>query len=276
MTLLTKIQATGFLNTLARVSLETASGAPDAYRHRLSERAGFLCEAAKLEPEAAGEALKLGRVEPRHFSTDTIARVVTTTTTAIQVPAAAMIEGAGIRGPIQINIHGELLDVPAGLDAALRVASEVHLDIDSGGGSSPAALRMIKKLRQSRLPVIVTIATACSAAAMVGCLAGTVRRIRHDGHIMLHSCSHIAAGHPSEFRRVADQLDRLNLGVINMYAKRTGLRREIVSEWFGDKDTWFTAQEAMALGLVDQILGGSIGGRDGSCYPVPATAEATA
>lgn len=160
-------------------------------------------------------------------------------------------EPAGLR---TFTFDGEILAVPEQFTKLLKDAKHVTLKIDSPGGSAPAALRMIRALKQSRVFVKVEIGKMAVSAAADLAMSGHRRTIRKDGVIVLHEPSHLILGDAAAFRKAASQLDRLQDIFTDLYAAATGRPPSIVREWFkpGVHCT-FNAEQALAAGLVHDI-----------------------
>lgn len=72
--------------------------------------------------------------------------------------------------------------------------------------------------------------------------------------IMIHKAWAFAVGNSDEIRNVAKLLDGLDENITGFYATRLGKTHAEVMEMLAD-ETWFTAAEAKASGLIDGIVG---------------------
>jgi ATP-dependent protease ClpP protease subunit len=70
---------------------------------------------------------------------------------------------------------------------------------------------------------------------------------------MLHVPATAALGSSTRLRQEADALDALNSKCVALLSKRTGQPLKVCDGWLSGPDRWFTAQEAVANGLVDEI-----------------------
>ena len=61
-----------------------------------------------------------------------------------------------------------------------------------------------------------------------------------------------AAGNAAEFRKLADDLDKIEESAIAAYRAKTGLDDEGLKELL-DAETWLTAAEAVEMGFADEI-----------------------
>lgn len=140
---------------------------------------------------------------------------------------------------------------PDDLLSQLEGATRAEAFINSTGGASNVALLVHDAL--AKIETAVTIQHAASAAAIIA-MAGKVRRIHADGRIMLHAARHWVSGNANELRGYANELETLNEKAAAILTARTGQPLEVVRQWLNGSDTWFTADEALAAGLVDEIL----------------------
>lgn len=95
-------------------------------------------------------------------------------------------------------------------------------------------------------------------AASIGAIifmAGHKRYMASNALLMLHAASGMVYGQAQKLREAALLLDKINAGLIETIVKQTGKKEEEVKKWFAeDKDTWFTAQEALDAGLIHGIV----------------------
>jgi hypothetical protein len=73
--------------------------------------------------------------------------------------------------------------------------------------------------------------------------------------MMIHKPSNVLWGYynSDDMRKHADTLDSIQRGIAGVYATKTGLT-EKECEKLMDKETWFTANEAVEKGFADEIL----------------------
>jgi ATP-dependent Clp protease protease subunit len=54
-------------------------------------------------------------------------------------------------------------------------------------------------------------------------------------------------------RKQAYILDKVGGKLVDAYQRRTGIGREAIEAWM-DEETWFTSDEAVEAGLVDEVI----------------------
>jgi len=93
---------------------------------------------------------------------------------------------------------------------------------------------------------------ALSAASLVF-MAGAVRRIHATSMLMVHAPWTTEGGNANELRQRATMLDSVARSMQAAYA-RSGQPPEVIASWLDDRDHWFTADEAMNLGLATETV----------------------
>ena len=157
------------------------------------------------------------------------------------------------RDEAHVFIHSEIGAWGVGFEDFARELGDVKtvsLSIDCMGGDSQCALK-VAELLQERDSVCTITGSACSSGVTVamGC-----RRILAlpSAEIMVHSPILFCHGCPSELREQADNLERILAPIRSLYEKRCS--PALVEKWFASGDWWLTPEEALQVGLVDEIL----------------------
>lgn len=135
-------------------------------------------------------------------------------------------------------------------------AGTIHLRINSPGGSVFAARAMQAALREHPATVVAHIDGYAASAASVLMLAGD-RVIASDGAmVMIHKAWTLGWGNEDDLRATADLLGKVDSTLVDSYAAKTGRDKDEIAAWMAD-ETWFTAAEALAAGLVDEVAADS-------------------
>lgn len=95
-------------------------------------------------------------------------------------------------------------------------------------------------------------ALAASAASVAVCGAHRVV-IASNAMLMIHNPWTYAAGDAEDFRKVADVLDQTMEAIIAAYKAKAPDIDEVELRRLVAAETWLTAQEAVALGLADEV-----------------------
>jgi hypothetical protein len=83
-------------------------------------------------------------------------------------------------------------------------------------------------------------------------LAGDRRVIAGNGMVMIHNPATLAYGNATEFRKVADMLDKYLDRMIADYTSKTG-QEDAEMRRLMDAETWYTGQEALEAGFATEI-----------------------
>jgi ATP-dependent Clp protease protease subunit len=132
---------------------------------------------------------------------------------------------------------------------------EVYMYINSPGGVVTAGLAIYDTMQFIR-PKIQTlcIGQAASAASLLLCAGEKGERFcLPNSRILVHQPSASFYGQAADIARHAQEILKLKRRLNEIYAKHTGQSVETVEKAL-DRDTYLTAEEAKAFGLVDQLM----------------------
>lgn len=131
-------------------------------------------------------------------------------------------------------------------------AEVINLRINSPGGDVFAAQAICTALKQHSAKVIAHIdGVAASAATSIACACDEV--VMADGAMyMIHNAWTIALGDRNDFIETAALLEKIDGTLADAYATRTGNKKEEMAALM-DAETWFTAKEAIDIGLADKM-----------------------
>jgi ATP-dependent protease ClpP protease subunit len=152
-------------------------------------------------------------------------------------------------------------------------AGRLDLRVSSPGGSFHEACAMRAALVAH--PAYVTAyvdGLAASAASVL--ITGADKVIQARGaQQMCHRASCLAIGTAADLRADADLLDKVDRDIAGFYLERSG--QGSVESWLSamDAETWYTAEEAVAAGLADEIAADPVRTRDTETEQVPVAAS---
>jgi ATP-dependent Clp endopeptidase proteolytic subunit ClpP len=136
--------------------------------------------------------------------------------------------------------------------AALNDYPRLTLRINSPGGSVWDGMAIYNAVKDHPAHVTTIIDGLAASIASVIALAGDEVRMADGALMMIHDPSVMAEGGADDMRSAANMLDRITTFLVDVYTARTG--------WTPDEtraamaaETWYTAREAHAAGLVDTI-----------------------
>lgn len=141
------------------------------------------------------------------------------------------------------------------VDQISQAAGEdITLRVNSPGGDVHEGLAIMNALRAHKGTVTAIVeGLAASAASFIVCGGADRAIMRPHAEMMIHDAWACPEGNADELRRAADNLDRLSDNLASIYAAKAGGDR---AEWRDRMmaETWYSAEEALVAGLVDQIV----------------------
>jgi ATP-dependent protease ClpP protease subunit len=145
--------------------------------------------------------------------------------------------------------------------AALRElgAGPIDVRINSGGGDVFDGVAIHSLLARHSGTVTMHIDGLAASAASFIAMAGDRIVMARNAFLMIHDGMTMTYGNADTHRASAELLDKVSGNIADMYAERAG---EDVEHWRslmtvnGEDGTWYTGQEALEAGLVDDITGG--------------------
>lgn len=144
----------------------------------------------------------------------------------------------------------EIGSLPAG-------TTDINVSLNTNGGSVFQGLRIYNALLDHPAKVNIRITALAASMGSVIMRAGDTIEIAPTASVMIHNPSNIVWGTAREMRKEASNLDRIKTTLITAMTHRQdslgdNLSAEALSEAM-DEETWYTAQEAVDVGLVDGI-----------------------
>lgn len=138
-------------------------------------------------------------------------------------------------------------------DLELKDGQDVDIEINSPGGYIYPASEIYTALMQHKGNVNITITGRAASAASVIAMAGTHVKMSPTAQMMIHNVSASASGDYRDFEHCAEQLKKSNDTLANAYMLKTGKTKEEILKLM-DYETWFTPDEALENGFIDEIL----------------------
>jgi ATP-dependent Clp protease protease subunit len=146
-------------------------------------------------------------------------------------------------------------NIVASADDALE---ELHIELHSGGGSVFDGWRLYQALMdmRGRVKVVATINSLAASMASVVAMAADVIRIVRGGKLMIHEAATVTWGNAAEHFSAAQNLEEISDSIAQVYADRTGRTKDEMREAMRNT-TWYGAEDARRIGLVDEIISGT-------------------
>jgi ATP-dependent Clp protease protease subunit len=158
--------------------------------------------------------------------------------------------GTEVDDQVANRLCGQLL-----LLSAEDPRSDISLYINSPGGSVSAGLAIYDTMRlipNDVSTLAMGLAGSMGQFLLSGGAPGKRFSLPH-AQILMHQGSAGFGGTAADVEIYAEQLERIGTTLIRLIAEHSGQSTETV-ERDSRRDRWFTAEEALAYGLIDHIL----------------------
>jgi ATP-dependent Clp endopeptidase proteolytic subunit ClpP len=159
---------------------------------------------------------------------------------------------------VNLNTVNTCLDVLKFWEKNDDTPGEIEFVIVSPGGDIYAGLYLFDYIQTMRRKgwKFTTIAYGI-AASMGGILlqAGDVRAMAAESLLLIHEASTWTAGKPGEIEDDMERIKKWQERIVDLFVKRSGGKITATKFKAGwkRKDWWLTSDEALALGLIDEI-----------------------
>lgn len=140
-------------------------------------------------------------------------------------------------------------DVRVALEAAGGETVDVY--INSPGGEIASGSEIYAALQEYGNVKIHITGQACSAASVIA-MAGWCE-MAPTALLMIHCVSTYGGGNHADFAHIAEMLQTADEAISSAYTKKTGRDRQEFLQMM-EKETWITAEKALELKMVDQIM----------------------
>ena len=135
--------------------------------------------------------------------------------------------------------------------------TQIHLFINSPGGSCPAGFAIINMMEWSKLPVSTSgVGMVCSMGLMVFMAGAKGRRvITTKTSILSHRYSSMSKGNHSQLLASRKEQDMEHERIVEHYLNYSNVksREELEQYLLCDVDTWLSPEEAIRFGLADIV-----------------------
>ena len=157
--------------------------------------------------------------------------------------------------------YGYNVSSPADIRQALAdnpPGETLTVEINSPGGSMFAGFEIYSVLLGAECDTeaeVQSLAASAASTAMVGC-----KRVKATpvAQVMIHDPAMLTDGNQYDHQKTAEELAGFAQSILNAYElKCRGKRTRAELEAMMNEETWFTVQDAMDAGLVDEIIGGA-------------------
>ncbi|WP_461614366.1 head maturation protease, ClpP-related [Clostridium sp. Marseille-QA1073] len=140
---------------------------------------------------------------------------------------------------------------------SLQDVDVINVYINSYGGEVAEGLAIYSALKRHKAKVkTYADGFACSIASVIF-MAGDERIMSNASLLMIHNAWTTAAGNANDFRKQADELEKVTKASINAYMNIVNISEEKLKDLL-DNEAWLLPQEALDMGFATSIIADSV------------------
>ncbi len=135
---------------------------------------------------------------------------------------------------------------------AIGAKEDLVVHLNSAGGSVYDGLAIYNLLSSIPHKVHVQIEGRADSIASVIAMSGT-SSIHETGSMTIHNSRGMIGGTKEVLRKHINIMDNIDRAMLNIYARKTGKGKKVIQALM-EKETNFTADEAVSMGLIDSKI----------------------
>ena len=157
---------------------------------------------------------------------------------------------------LEVNKHDDYLVRLGEVNQLIYQPAAIEIFIDSPGGNVYPALGLIDVMAQSRTRIHTIVTGKAMSAALLITACGHKRMAHKHSTFMFHQLSTGTFGNLEDINESVREFNRMQEQLDNIILERTKLTKTILDENRERRSDWYmTSQEALANGIIDQIVG---------------------
>lgn len=129
----------------------------------------------------------------------------------------------------------------------------INVYINSYGGEVAEGLAIYTALKRHKAKIKTFCDGFAASIASVIFMAGDERIMSNASLLFIHNAWTIAEGNANDFRKQAEDLDKITQASINAYMNHVNITEEELKEML-DNETWITPQDALNMGFATAIV----------------------
>jgi len=132
-------------------------------------------------------------------------------------------------------------------------AGKVNLHLNSPGGAIFDGIAIYSALKEHPAHVTVTVDAVAASIASVIAMAGDRIVMARQSVMMIHEGQGVAMGSAEDMTKMAERLELVSNQIAGVYQERVAGSK--IATWRNrmKEETWYTAEEAVAVGLADEV-----------------------
>jgi ATP-dependent Clp protease, protease subunit len=128
----------------------------------------------------------------------------------------------------------------------------LNIYINSDGGDVFAGQAIYSMLKRHPATKNIYIDGLAASIASLIAMAGDKIIMPANAMMMVHRAWTVAMGNANDFRKMAEDMDKIDESIVTVYEAKTGMKQEDIISLL-DAETWLTAQDALDNGFCDEI-----------------------
>lgn len=151
--------------------------------------------------------------------------------------------------------------------AKVKGKSNIKLKLDSIGGDLFLGVAIRSELKALKANITVEVMGVAASAGSVIMTAGDKVKLHSGAVVMIHEAKCVVYDYADAeaLSRIQNMLETANRAMADLYAKKAGKTQAEMLELMHN-ETWLTAEEAVKIGLADEVI-------DGKAIKIAASAD---
>ena len=135
-----------------------------------------------------------------------------------------------------------------------QMCDNVRVRINSQGGEVYAGIAIFNALRNSKCNISIYTDGIAASIAGIMAMCGRPHYMSRYSRLMIHSVSGGVFGNKQDLTRMISEIEALEDTIGTIIAGKMNITpEEVKTRYFDGEDHWFSAEEAVSLGLADGI-----------------------
>lgn len=158
-----------------------------------------------------------------------------------------------IRGVIASNFDANAADVIASLNKA-DPGQVLNIRFNTPGGDVFQGKEIAAAIKRYPGKTVGHVDSLCASAGTSIAISCDEIEMSKGAFFMIHNAQGMAFGDKKALRDRADLVEKIELSIVDDYTEKTGKPAEDVTAMM-EAETWMSAEEALAHGFIDRIVG---------------------
>jgi len=137
----------------------------------------------------------------------------------------------------------------------LKGKQDVNFVINSGGGDILEGFSIYNAINAHQGNVTIQVDFAASMGSVIAMAGDSVTMKDSSSIMMIHRPWGMSGGNSEDLRKHADNLDKMEEMLLDIYINKSGIDRAELSQLLAD-ETYMDAKEALNFGLIDSVESG--------------------